>query len=69
MIFNRRRAALPRLPGNELLGNDTDQYLRQLRADLLLLVRRKDVDDTVDRIGRADGMQRLKRQDGLSRPP
>ena len=44
--------------GGERLGDDSLQSGRELRADLLLLVRRIDVDDTVDRLRRALGVQR-----------
>ena len=44
------------------LAHDAFQHQRQLRADLRLLVRRKDVDDTVDGRRRRVGVQRTERQ-------
>ena len=46
----------------ELLGNDALQYGRQLDPHLLLLIRREYIDDPVNGLGRADGMQRGKYQ-------
>ena len=43
---------------HELLREDRLQEHGQLNADLRLLVGREHVDDAVDRVGRADGMER-----------
>ena len=43
--------------GNQLLRYHGGQNQRELHRDLPLLIGRKDVDDTVDGVGRADGMQ------------
>ena len=44
------------------LTDDAFEHERQLRPDLALLVRRKDVDDAVDRLRRGVGVQRAERQ-------
>lgn len=43
--------------GNQLLRYHGGQNQRELHRDLPLLIGWKDVDDTVDGVGRADGMQ------------
>ena len=41
----------------ELLGNNCIQYHRKLNGNLTLLISRKDIDDSVDRVGSSDGVQ------------
>ena len=56
------RAALAVGPRRERLGDDALQRGRELGADLLLLVRREDVDDAVDRLRRALRVQRREHE-------
>src|SRR5690606_35316670 len=48
--------------GQERLGDDDFQDERELGPDLRLLVRREDVDDAVDRLGRGVRVQRGQRE-------
>ena len=52
--------AAPLNAREELLRQNADNRRRQLRADLLLLVRRENVDDTVDRPLRPGGVERAE---------
>ena len=55
---------MPSASRHQALRDDAAQRLRERDADLLLLVRREEVDDAVDRLGRVDGVQR--RQDEVA---
>ena len=59
--FNRRDPAAG-FPFQEGLGQNGLQGFRQLCADLCLLLRRERVDDAVDRLGRAGGVERSQHQ-------
>ncbi len=60
--FDRRRAALAVDPRHQALRDDGLQHARELQADLLLLVRREDRDDAVDRFGRVERVQRREHE-------
>ena len=50
----------PSARGHQALRDDRLEHAGQLQADLLLLVRRKDGDDAVDRFG---GVERVERRE------
>ena len=56
--FGGNRQAVDRIARDEFLADDAAQALGGHRADLLLLVRRKDVEQPVQRGGRVAGVQR-----------
>ena len=68
-----RRAPRPRAPGRRraarrAAGDDAAQRRGERHAHLPLLVRREEVDDAVDRLGRADRVQRREHEvTGLGR--
>ena len=53
---------LPSAVRHEPLGDDGLQRAREHRAGLLLLVRREEVDDAVDRLGGVDGVERREHE-------
>ena len=63
-----RRRPTARALLDEALAHDAAQRRRERHADLALLVRREEVDDAVDRVGRADRVQRREHEvTGLGR--
>ena len=55
-LKGRHQSAVDRR--QQLLADDGFEHLRKLHADLLLLLRREHVDDAVNGVHRADGVQR-----------
>ena len=56
--FKGSMSGNPVIGGNELLGNDGFYYAGQLNPYLLLLMRRKYIDQSVYGIGCSDGVNR-----------
>jgi hypothetical protein len=69
--LHRKNPSFSSCPGDELLGQDPLQDKGELSPDLLLLVGREDIDDSVDRFHAGVGMEggegqmaRLRREEG-----